>query len=145
MSKIYPTPPTPAQQFSPQNVLMFSHHYLPHQFHPSAQPPIHTEQAIVSVLSFFSDQLQNLPWDEPIYESANCHKAHTRHFCKNILSIRDINREDRLNDINCFECASILNSIENQVIWIEIFFITLNIFRINIIVLISERVVKIAE
>ena len=135
MSKIYPTPPTPAQQFSPQNMLLFSHHHLPHQFQSLAHPPINTEQAIVSVLGYFSEQFQHLPWDEPIYESAIHHKAHTRYFCKNMLSTGDNNQEDKLNDSNCVECVSIVNSVNNQVN-LNFNFIKLYIFivRINITV-----------
>lgn len=114
MSKIYPTPPTPAQQFSPQNILLFSHHHLSHQFQSLSQPPVNTEQTIVSILGYFSEQLQHLPWEEPIYGSSDHNKAHTRHFCKNILSISDNIRDDKLNDINCVECSNILISLENQ-------------------------------
>jgi len=115
MSKIYPTPPTPAQQFSPQNILLFSHHHLPHQFQSLSQSHVNSEQAIVSVLGYFAEQLHNLPWEEPIYELSNHHKSHARHFCKNMLSVGENNLDDRLNDVSCAECSSILNALENQV------------------------------
>uniref|UniRef100_A0A914LHV8 Mediator of RNA polymerase II transcription subunit 13 n=1 Tax=Meloidogyne incognita TaxID=6306 RepID=A0A914LHV8_MELIC len=114
MSKIYPTPPTPAQQFSPQNILLFSHHHLPHQFQSLSQSHVNSEQAIVSVLGYFAEQLHNLPWEEPIYELSNHHKSHARHFCKNMLSVGENNLDDRLNDVSCAECSSILNALENQ-------------------------------
>ncbi|CAK5081745.1 unnamed protein product [Meloidogyne enterolobii] len=114
MSKIYPTPPTPAQQFSPQNILLFSHHHLPHQFQSLSQSHANSEQAIVSVLGYFAEQLHNLPWEQPIYELSGHHKSHARHFCKNMLSVGENNLDDRLNDVSCVECSSILNALENQ-------------------------------
>uniref|UniRef100_A0A915MGN6 Mediator of RNA polymerase II transcription subunit 13 n=1 Tax=Meloidogyne javanica TaxID=6303 RepID=A0A915MGN6_MELJA len=70
--------------------------------------------AIVSVLGYFAEQLHNLPWEEPIYELSNHHKSHARHFCKNMLSVGENNLDDRLNDVSCAECSSILNALENQ-------------------------------
>jgi hypothetical protein len=115
LSRIYPTPPTPGQQFSPQNMLY-------HQ-------PV-TEQGLLTAVAYFSEQLASLPWEEPLYGAKESQKAHYREFCFKFLSnfgtfsrkqyqhsfpdiTNDILSEER---VSCFDCLGIKEDCE-QVYW----------------------------
>lgn len=67
LSRIYPTPPTPMQQFSPQNLLLLHHsqHLLSQQHAP--QPTIMTEQSLLTTIAYFTEHLRHLSWEEPLY------------------------------------------------------------------------------